>query len=410
MNNLCNKRILLGVTGGIAAYKSAEIIRQLKSADAEVRVVMTKAACEFITPLTLQALSGNPVHTSLLNPEAEAAMGHIELARWADLILVAPASANFIARLANGQADDLLTTLFLASNSKKVIAPAMNVKMWSNKATVENCESLREKDILLIGPASGSQACGDEGPGRMMEPTLIAEICAKQFTSEKLAGKKVVITAGPTQEAIDPVRYISNHSSGKMGYALAQAALDAGAHVTLISGPVNIAKPDRAHVKSVVSAQEMLDQSLIESSDCDIFIACAAVADFKPLKAEIHKIKKQGDQDCMTLELIKNPDIVATVAKQLPDIFILGFAAETKNLEDYAQKKLKTKNLDMIAANDVSDNSIGFNSEQNSIILFSQDKHAKDNPKVQRVEISLASKANIADQIINTVSQKINKI
>jgi len=371
MNSLVNKHILLGVTGGIAAYKSAELIRRLQDLGADVRVVMTPGAQEFITPLTLQALSGNPVHTAILDPEAEAGMGHIELARWADLILIAPATADFIARMNQGMGNDLLTTLCLATSAPICIAPAMNQGMWHNDATQANLTQLKARHITQFGPAAGTQACGDVGYGRMLEATELAELTAKQFTNGSLAGKSVVITAGPTREAIDPVRYISNHSSGKMGYALAEAARDAGAQVTLITGPTAIAEPNRCTVHNVESAQQMFDASIASLTHCDIFIATAAVADFRPATAAEQKIKKT-DRETMTIELVKNPDSVAAVASSNPKPFTVGFAAETRDVVHYAQGKLARKNLDMIIANDVSQLGIGFNSDDNAVTVVTE--------------------------------------
>ncbi|MCD8531512.1 MAG: bifunctional phosphopantothenoylcysteine decarboxylase/phosphopantothenate--cysteine ligase CoaBC [Saccharospirillaceae bacterium] len=371
MQQLCNKRILLGITGGIAAYKAAELVRILKKAGAEVRVVMTAGAMEFITPLTLQALSGNPVHHALLDPEAEAGMGHIELAKWADLLLVAPASANFIARLTQGSGDDLLTTVCLATEAPIALAPAMNQAMWREPITQANIARLidiKGSKLYLFGPADGAQACGDVGPGRMLEPDDIAAQAADLFETGLLAGLNVVITAGPTREAIDPVRYISNHSSGKMGYALAAAARDAGAKVTLISGPVVIPAPERVNCLRVESARDMLDCALAQLSSCDIFVAAAAVADYRPMTAAHQKIKKSADS--MELTLVKNPDVVATVAAHEQRPFTVGFAAETQDVDIYARDKLVRKNLDMIIANDVSGTDIGFNSDQNAVTVF----------------------------------------
>jgi phosphopantothenoylcysteine decarboxylase / phosphopantothenate---cysteine ligase len=366
--SLNNKRILLGISGGIAAYKSAELVRRLMDHGADVRVVMTRAAQEFITPLTLQALSGNPVHTELLNPEAEAGMGHIELARWADLVMIAPASADLMARLAQGKADDLLTTLFLATPARVVLAPAMNQGMWRNASTQANAALLEQRGVTLLGPADGSQACGDVGPGRMLEPDQLAALTAQQFQSGLLAGKKVVITAGPTREAIDPVRYISNHSSGKMGYALAEAAAETGATTVLISGPTQLACPDRVNRIDVISAQEMHDASIAAISECDLFIASAAVADYRPAQLAEQKIKKTG-QGTMTIELVKNPDIVTAVAASTPKPYTVGFAAETQDVLAYARGKLERKNLDLVIANDVSQAGIGFNSDRNQVTL-----------------------------------------
>jgi phosphopantothenoylcysteine decarboxylase/phosphopantothenate--cysteine ligase len=348
MSSLQNKQIILGITGGIAAYKSAELCRLLIKAGAQVRVVMTQAAQEFITPLTMQSLSGNRVHTQLLDTEAEAAMGHIELARWADLILVAPASANFMAQLAHGEAHELLTTLCLASKSPLAIAPAMNQAMWGNTATQHNLQTLRQNGVHIFGPDAGAQACGDIGLGRMQEPQQLAEQAAALFETGALAGLNVVITAGPTREAVDPVRFISNHSSGKMGYALARAAVEAGARVTLVSGPVSLVPPSAVSFIAVESAVQML--AACEAQVTDIFIGVAAVADYRPAQVARQKIKKSGET--ISLELIRNPDILATIAARQPRPFCVGFAAETENLARNAKQKLRDKNLDMIIAND----------------------------------------------------------
>lgn len=389
---LQNKRILLGLTGGIAAYKSAELCRLLIKAGAEVRVVMTRGAQEFITPMTMQALSGQRVHTDLLDADAEAAMGHIELARWADLILVAPASANFIARLAQGEASDLLSTLCLARRGLLALAPAMNQAMWHDAATQQNLQTLRERKLLLFGPDSGDQACGDVGPGRMLEPTAITELCAAQFATGALAGVKVTITAGPTREAIDPVRYLSNHSSGKMGYALAQAAVDAGAAVTLVSGPVAIPAPDRVRLIKVESAQQMLEACLAEPGE--VFIGVAAVADYRPARVAASKIKKQSDT--LTLQLVRNPDILATIAQLKPKPFCVGFAAETEQLADYAKGKLHDKRLDMILANDAT---ATFGSDSASVTAFwHKDGHVKE------ALFERAGKALLAREIITLIS------
>lgn len=368
MQQLTNKQIILGVTGGIAAYKAAEIIRRLQDLGANVRVVMTRAAQEFITPLTLQALSGNPVHCDLLDPDAEAAMGHIEQARWADLVLIAPASADFIARLATGQAGDLLSTLCLATTAPIAIAPAMNQAMWLNHATQGNLQTLIENKVAIFGPDEGSQACGDVGPGRMMDPEAVADLTARQFHSSILEGIKIVITAGPTREAIDPVRYISNHSSGKMGFALAQAAIEAGASVTLIAGPVTQPSPDRVRRIDVESAEQMFQATMDTVGKCDIFIGAAAVADYRPVNSANQKIKKSAER--MNIELTRNPDIIAAVAAHKQRPFTVGFAAETQDVENYARDKLKKKNLDLIIANDVANSEIGFNSDNNAVSLI----------------------------------------
>lgn len=371
MQQLCNRRILLGISGGIAAYKSAELVRLLKRAGADVRVIMTSGAMEFMTPLTMQALSGNPVHHALLDPEAEAGMGHIELAKWADLILIAPASANLLSRLAQGMGNDLLTTVCLATDAPLCLAPAMNQAMWRDPMTQANVARLQKahnKKLTVIGPDAGEQACGDVGPGRMMEPELIATEVANMFESGALAGVSVVITAGPTREAIDPVRYISNHSSGKMGYALAAAARDAGARVTLISGPVNIPAPERVRMVNVTSALDMFNATKSELEHGQVFIASAAVADYRLASVAPQKVKKSTDT--LTLELVKNPDIIAMVAAHVPHPFTVGFAAETQDVERYARGKLESKNLDIIIANDVSRSDIGFNSDDNAVSVF----------------------------------------
>lgn len=368
MSRLNNRHIVLGITGGIAAYKAAELVRRLKERGAQVHVVMTAAAQEFITPLTLQALSGNPVHTSLLDSEAEAAMGHIELARWADLLLVAPASADFLAKLAQGQADDLLSTLWLACQAKKAVAPAMNQAMWADAATLANMDVLRQRGVTVLGPAAGEQACGDVGLGRMLEPTELADLAEAQFQGRALDGKRVLITAGPTREAIDPVRYISNHSSGKMGYALARAACDAGASVVLVSGPVALPCPEGVERVDVSSAQEMYDAVMQRVARTDLFIGCAAVADYRPAQAVEQKIKKNAET--MQIELVRNPDIISAVAGAEKRPFTVGFAAETQDVISYARGKLERKKLDAIIANDVSDAGIGFNSDQNEVVLL----------------------------------------
>ncbi len=349
MNSLANKRILLGITGGIAAYKSAELARLLGKAGADVRVVMTPAATQFITPLTLQALTGNRVHTELLDAEAEAGMGHIELARWPDLVLIAPASADFLARVASGQAADLLSTLLLATRAPVALAPAMNQAMWRNAATHDNLRVLAARGMQIFGPAEGEQACGDTGPGRMLEPQQLAEKAAALFETGLLAGLRLVITAGPTREAIDPVRYISNHSSGKMGYALAAEAAAAGALVTLISGPVALPVPERVRRVDVVSAQQMLDASLAEAPGCDIFIGVAAVADYRPASVAAQKLKKTAQS--LNLELVRNPDIISTIASLEQRPFTVGFAAETEDVDANGASKLQRKKLDLLFAN-----------------------------------------------------------
>jgi phosphopantothenoylcysteine decarboxylase/phosphopantothenate--cysteine ligase len=410
MSNLSKINIILGITGGIAAYKAAELCRLLKKSGANIQVVTTPAAEAFITPLTLQAVSGNPVRSALLDPSAEAGMGHIELARWADLVLVAPASADFMARLVHGMANDLLTTLCLATRSPIALAPAMNQAMWHNPITQSNVEKIATYPHLhLWGPAAGEQACGDIGLGRMLEPAdLATRVEAWQRTRRSpntdlnqpiLHNKKVVITAGPTREAIDPVRYLSNESSGKMGYALAEAAQAAGASVTLISGPTKLTPPEGVAIVSVTSALEMHSASLQAAAAADIFIGAAAVADFRPKEIATTKIKK-GTNDLMQLELIKNPDIIADVARLTPKPLVVGFAAETNNLLEYSKAKLNTKNIDMIIANDISDQRIGFNSDDNSVTII-----ARGSSNEVPLTLPIGSKLAIAQQIITIIAQ-----
>ena len=398
MQTLNNKRILLGVTGGIAAYKSAELVRRLQDQGAQVRVVMTSSATEFITPMTMQALSGNPVHLDLLDTETESVMGHIELARWADLVLVAPATADFIARLAGGRGDDLLTTLCLAAECKMAIAPAMNQAMWGKAATQQNCDALLTRDIAILGPAEGLQACGETGEGRLLDVDSIVTATANLFTSGLLAGKHVVITAGPTREAIDPVRYITNHSSGKQGYALATAAIEAGATVTLVSGPTNLSPPDRVTFIPVVSAHDMLQAVKDAVSDADIFIGVAAVADYKPVSTSTQKIKKSGESSSITLELTETQDIIAHVANSEKKPFTVGFAAETENLVEYAKNKREKKNLDMLIANNVADQEVGFNSDRNRTTVLWHDRI---------LELPLMSKAAVSSRIIELVAESL---
>jgi phosphopantothenoylcysteine decarboxylase/phosphopantothenate--cysteine ligase len=394
MQRLVNKRILLGVTGGIAAYKSADLVRRLQDAGAEVRVVMTQGAQEFITPLTMQALSGHPVHTDLLDSRAEAAMGHIELARWADLVLIAPASANFLARLTYGHGNDLLTTLCLATGAPIAVAPAMNQQMWNDPATRKNQLILQEKGIHIFGPGDGDQACGEVGPGRMQEPQEIIRQAADVFDYDLLTGKHVVITAGPTREPIDPVRYLTNKSSGKMGFALAQAAAEAGAKVTVIAGPVALDTPNRVRRIDVIRAEEMYEASIkTVEAGCDIFISTAAVADYRPTVTADHKIKKSTEE--IHLTLVKNPDIIAAVAAHARRPFTVGFAAETQDVIEHAQGKLKNKKLDMIATNDVSGPNVGFNSDNNALTVIWPGGH-----KV----LPLASKTQIAKQLIELIA------
>lgn len=397
MSSLANKQILLGVTGGIAAYKSADLVRRLQDAGASVQVVMTPAAQEFITPLTLQALSGNPVHTQLLDPEAEAGMGHIQLARWADLVLIAPASADFMARLTQGMGNDLLTSICLATAAPIALAPAMNQGMWRNQATQANLDLLIERKIHIFGPADGGQACGDIGPGRMLEPLQLVDATASLFATGSLAGKTLVITAGPTREAIDPVRYLSNHSSGKMGYALAEAAAEAGAKTILISGPTQLKTPPRVQRIDVTSAQQMFDASMAAADSCDVFIAAAAVADYRPAQVAPQKLKKGADES-ITLTLVKNPDIVASVAALPKRPFTVGFAAESENLLDYGRAKLVLKKLDLVIANNISDSRIGFNSDDNAVTVI--DEHSNH-------ELSQRSKQQLARELIALIARKV---
>lgn len=395
-NSLAHKRILIGISGGIAAYKIPELVRRLKDLGADVRCVMTQGAHAFITPLTLQAVSGNPVHHDLLDPAAEAAMGHIELAKWADLIMIAPASASVLAQLAHGHASDLLSTLVLATTAPIYVAPAMNQQMWANPAVQANCQRLQTYGIHIVAPASGAQACGDVGAGRMPEPLELRDCIVQHFAGnhQLLAGKSILITAGPTREAIDPVRYLSNHSSGKMGFALATAAQQLGAQVTLVSGPVQLPTPPGVTRIDVVSAQDMYEAVLAQVEQADIFIGCAAVADYRPEQIADSKIKKH--QDTMHLSLVKNPDILATVAHQPNPPFTIGFAAETDDVVRYAQGKLEQKRLRLIAANDVSDTQIGFNSDDNAMQLLWQDEQGQ----LQQLSLNRASKLQIATQLL----------
>jgi phosphopantothenoylcysteine decarboxylase/phosphopantothenate--cysteine ligase len=394
MQILQDKKILLGISGGIAAYKTPELVRRLKEHGADVRVVMTEGAKAFITPLTLQAVSGNHVSDSLLDSQAELAMGHIELAKWADLIIIAPATADVIARIAAGMANDLLTTLCLATSAPIAIAPAMNQQMWHAKATQANIKTLKQWGFHLWGPGSGEQACGDVGLGRMLEVAELVALGSDFFTDKYLQDQHWVITAGPTREAIDPVRYISNHSSGKMGYAIAHAALRAGAQVTLISGPVNIQAPVGCQLIQVTSAEEMHQQALEYAPKSTIFVACAAVADYRVAEIANEKIKKTNEN--MHIALVKNHDIVADVAKLTTKPFIIGFAAETQNVEHYARGKLMRKNLDLIAANDVAKVGQGFNSDDNALTLYSA---------IDKIELPLANKQIIAKQLVSLVNQ-----
>lgn len=404
MNRLTNKRVLLGVTGGIAAYKSADLVRRLQDDGADVRVVMTRSAQEFITPLTMQALSNHPVHLDLLNTETESVMGHIELARWADVVLIAPATADFIARLTAGHGDDLLTTICLAAECGVIVAPAMNQAMWAKPSTQQNKQLLMQRGVALLEPDVGVQACGETGAGRLMDIQEIVTALASRFKTASLAGRHIVITAGPTREAIDPVRYISNHSSGKQGYALALAGIEAGARVTLISGPTNINPPDRATVIAVQSADEMLAAVMSSISDCDIFIGVAAVADYKPASVERQKIKKSSG-NAMELHLIQNQDILKTVANLENRPFTVGFAAETENVIEHARTKLAAKNLDMIIANNVADTSIGFNSDHNETTIITRIISGKSTRITEEHQTKM-SKENLSRKIIELIAEQ----
>jgi len=400
MQSFSNKNILLCITGGIAAYKSAEILRLFKKNGADIRIVMTEAAKEFITPLTMQALSGNPIHNSLLDEKAEAAMSHIELAKWADIIIIAPCTAETMSKLAHGRADDLMGAVILASNAKTFIAPAMNVEMWRDPVTQNNLNILSQRDLNFIGPASGEQACGDVGDGRMEEPLNIFNFIKNKVINNKLQNIKITITAGPTREQIDPVRYISNNSSGKMGYALADAAIEEGAEVILISGPVSLRSNPKAKLISINSADELLNEAYKAMESSDIFISCAAVADYKPLNSHDNKIKKNKDE-MLDITLTKNPDILSSISKKHPDKFIVGFAAETENVEDNAKDKLINKKLNMIIANDVSDTSIGFDSDNNEVMIITQNKS---------ILAKKDSKLNIARNIIDLITKEIKDV
>ena len=398
MSNLTNKNILLCVTGGIAAYKAAELVRLLKTSNAFVKVLMTKSAQEFITPLTMQALSGEKVHTDLLSTEAEAAMGHIELAKWCDLIVIAPCSANSLSKIAEGRGDDLLSAVCLATESKIFIAPAMNQAMWKDKRTQKNLSKSIKAGLNVIGPASGEQACGDVGDGRMTEPTDIVSELEKTLEKGLLTGKKVIITAGPTQEMIDPVRYISNKSSGKMGFSLAEEVKNQGALVTLISGPVNLKTPEKVKRHDVLSADEMKIkvEELIE--DCDIFISAAAVSDFKPKEIYKNKIKKKENEKHLNLKMDKNSDILKVISEKNLNLKTVGFAAETENLLSNAKKKLSQKKLDLIVANDVSNKDIGFDSDENEVTLIT---------KKEQKKIKKASKKIVSKKIVEFIASRV---
>ena len=399
MARLLNRNFIVGVTGSIAAYKAAELTRSLIREGANVRVIMTEGACEFITPLTLQALSGYEVHTDLLDTKAEAAMGHIELARWADALLIAPASADSIARLVQGRADDLLGACALATPAPVFIAPAMNQEMWAKQATQDNVQTLVKRGIAMLGPASGGQACGDVGAGRILEPDDIVSAVVERLSTGALSGRHVVITAGPTREPICPVRYISNRSSGKMGYALAEACINAGAKTTLISGPVSCEPPPGATLINVETTQQMFDASMVAAATADIFIGAAAVVDFRPATVSDRKIKRSG-VEAMDLSLVPNSDIIASVAdSNARPKLVVGFAAETNEVEAYARKKLASKSLDFIFANDVSNHSIGFDSEHNAGVLIGRDSD---------IVMPMSSKRVLAESIIGELSNVLD--
>ena len=399
MLNFSNTNILLGVTGGIAAYKSAEIIRLFKKEGASVRVVMTESAKEFITPLTLQAVSGNEIHDSLLDVNAESAMGHIELAKWADIILIAPCTAETIAKITHGRADDLMGALILASEAEVYIAPAMNMNMWLDASTQDNYKILEKRGITFIGPAQGEQACGDIGPGRLEEPEKIIEFITKLSNKGPLSGKTITITAGPTREQIDPVRFISNNSSGKMGYSIAEAAIKYGAQVNLVTGPVSLNADKSINLHKINSASEMLDEVIKCMKSSDIFIGCAAVSDYKPSDYSIKKIKKE-DNPSLDIELEKNEDILKYVSDNFSESYIVGFAAETSDVIENAKKKLLTKNLDMIISNDISDKSIGFDADENEVNVITKD---------ETLLLKKDKKIRIARQILKIISANINK-
>ncbi|MEO0367527.1 MAG: bifunctional phosphopantothenoylcysteine decarboxylase/phosphopantothenate--cysteine ligase CoaBC [Pseudomonadota bacterium] len=394
--NLSNTNVLLGITGGIAAYKTPDLVRKLTERGADVQVVLTRSAEQFVAPLALQAVSGRPAHKHLMTAESESGMGHIDLARWADIVLIAPATANFIAQLRQGTGTDLLSTICLATTAKIAVAPAMNQQMWQNQVNLENIAALAKSGMTILGPDAGEQACGEVGPGRMLQPADLAEQLPSLIESAALRGKNVMITAGPTWEAIDPVRGITNHSSGKMGYALARAAADAGANVSLISGPTNLAPPDRVNTHPVTSAAQMHAAVMNSIEHQDIFIAVAAVADYRPVEEKESKIKKDANE--MVITLTKNPDILADVAalKQRP--FCVGFAAETDQVLHYAKSKLTKKKLDMIVANDVSVSGVGFGAEENLVTIMTAE---------QEIPLQQASKLNLARSIIDEIAQRI---
>lgn len=398
MNASLGPRVLLAVGGGVAAYKAAELVRRLREHGCEVRVAMTRAAAAFVAPLTFQALSGHPVRVDLLDPAAEAGMDHIALARWAERLLVAPATADLIARLATGLADDLPTALALATQAPLYLAPAMNQAMWRHPATQANLRVLRDRGATLLGPAEGSQACGDLGPGRMLEPEDIAEAVAAPrgaAPAGPLTGARVLVTAGPTREPLDPVRYLTNRSSGRMGYALAEALAELGARVTLVSGPTNLPGPAQVERVAVETAEQMYRAVMERVETCDLFAAAAAVADYRPLEPAPGKLKKtQGD---LWLNLVRNPDILAEVAARSRAPFTLGFAAETDRVEEHAREKLQTKGLDMIAANRVGGPEGGFDRYENALIVLWRDG---------RLALPLMPKAQLARELAQLVAER----
>ena len=395
---LANKHILVAITGGIAAYKSAEFVRALQRVGAQVRVVMTQSATKFVTPLTFQALSGYPVHTSDDASFDKAGMDHIALARWSDAIIIAPATANIIAKISNGVADSFVSSLCLAHQGPLAIAPAMNQAMWNNSATQENVATLKERGIKIFGPSQGIQACGESGEGRMLEPNDLVVQCISIFSNNSLSANKVVITAGPTVEPIDPVRFISNRSSGKMGYAIAEAALEAGAQVTVISGPTHLPENERIHYVQVETAQQMYAAAIEHSSDANLFIATAAVADYQPVDVADNKIKK--DDETLSIHLTRTPDILEQIKFTRPDLFCVGFAAETENLIEHASLKLKNKSLNMIIANQVGMPDQGFDSDFNAVEIISNE---------ETVSLSRARKTELARKIIKHIADQLKK-
>lgn len=398
MLSFSKKNIILCVTGGIAAYKSAEIIRLFKKDGADVRVVMTESAKEFITPLTLQAVSGNQIHDSLLDADAESAMGHIELAKWADIILIAPCTAESLSKITHGRADDLMGALILATNADVYIAPAMNMNMWLDKSTQDNYKILSERGLSFIGPAEGEQACGDIGPGRMVEPNEIVSLISSSTNRGILSGLTITITAGPTREQIDPVRFISNNSSGKMGYAIAEAAIELGANVNLVSGPVSLHADKAINISNINSADEMLESVMSFMDESNIFIGCAAVSDFSPVDYNDTKIKKE-DSEQLDIQLKKNKDILSLVAEHFKNSYVVGFAAETSNVEENAKNKLNSKNLNMIISNDVSDQSIGFDVDENEVNVIT---------KNETIFLKRDKKIRIARQILKIIHSNLN--